>query len=78
MPLTKQYSVGRVWSSPWLDEDSNRKLTTALTNIRREIEMGITRYLTVDGEILSETRNSVESDYIPDPLGSTAALLSTT
>jgi len=31
-------------------------------------------YLTVDGEILSETRNGVESDYIPDPLGSTAAL----
>jgi RHS repeat-associated protein len=32
-------------------------------------------YLTVRGQILSETRNGVESDYIPDPLGSTAALI---
>jgi len=31
-------------------------------------------YLTVQGEVLSETRSGVESDYIPDPLGSTAAL----
>jgi len=31
-------------------------------------------YLTVEGEIISETRNGVESDYIPDPLGSTVAL----
>lgn len=36
--------------------------------------MGVTSYLTLDGEILSETRNGVESDYIPDPLGSTSAL----
>ena len=33
------------------------------------------RYLTIDGEIVSETRNGVRSDYIPDPLGSTAALI---
>ncbi len=33
------------------------------------------RYLTIDGEIISETRNGVRSDYIPDPLGSTAALI---
>jgi len=32
------------------------------------------KYLTVDGEILSETRSGSRSDYIPDPLGSTAAL----
>lgn len=32
-------------------------------------------YLTVNGEILSETRNGVESDYVPDPLGSTVALI---
>lgn len=32
-------------------------------------------YLTINGEILSETRDGVESDYIPDPLGSTAALI---
>ncbi len=37
--------------------------------------MGVTSYLTAKGEILSETRNGVESNYIPDPLGSTAALL---
>ena len=36
--------------------------------------MGVTSYLTVNGEILSETRSGVESDYIPDPQGSTAAL----
>ena len=33
------------------------------------------RYLTIDGEIVSETRSGVRSDYIPDPLGSTAALI---
>ena len=37
--------------------------------------MGVTSYLTIDGEILSETRSGIESDYIPDPLGSTAALI---
>ena len=33
------------------------------------------RYLTVNGEILSEKRNAARRDYLPDPLGSTAALL---
>jgi len=37
--------------------------------------MGVTSYLVVGGEIISETRNGVKSDYIPDPLGSTAALI---
>ena len=37
--------------------------------------MGVTSYLTWEGEILSETRSGVESDYLPDPLGSTSALL---
>lgn len=37
--------------------------------------MGVTSYLTLEGEILSETRSGVESDYIPDPQGSTAALI---
>ena len=37
--------------------------------------MGLTNYLTWGGEILSETRAGVEADYLPDPLGSTAALL---
>jgi RHS repeat-associated protein len=32
-------------------------------------------YLTIDGEIVSETRSGVRSDYIPDPLGSMAALI---
>jgi RHS repeat-associated protein len=31
-------------------------------------------YTTLDGEIISETRNGVESDYLPDPLGNTVAL----
>ncbi len=33
------------------------------------------RYFSVDGEVLSETRNGVECDYVPNPLGSTVALL---
>lgn len=33
------------------------------------------RYTVFDGEILSETRNGVKRDYVPDPLGSTIALL---
>ncbi len=37
--------------------------------------MPVISYLTWEGEILSETRSGVESDYLPDPLGSTAALL---
>ena len=36
------------------------------------------RYLTIDGEIVSETRSGVRNDYIPDPLGSTAALINST
>lgn len=32
-------------------------------------------YLVVNGEILSETRSGIESDYIPDPLGSAAELI---
>ncbi len=39
--------------------------------------MGIVNYLTIDGEIVSETRGGVDSDYIPDPLGSTAKLINT-
>jgi RHS repeat-associated protein len=39
--------------------------------------MGVVNYLTVEGEILSETRNGVDSDYIPDPLVSTAKLVTT-
>jgi len=35
-------------------------------------------YLTVDGEIISETRSGVRADYIPDPLGSTAARTNST
>jgi len=40
--------------------------------------MPVTRYLTVDGEILSEKRGSAKRDYLPDPLGSTVALLDST
>jgi len=35
-------------------------------------------YTTINGEIVSEKRNGVPSDYIPDALGSTIALLSDT
>ncbi len=36
--------------------------------------MAVTSYLTIAGEIVTETRNGVRADYLPDPLGSTAAL----
>ena len=39
--------------------------------------MGVIDYLVTNGIILSETRGGIESDYIADPLGSTAALMST-
>ena len=39
--------------------------------------MGIVDYLVTNGIILSETRGGVETDYIADPLGSTADLMST-
>ena len=35
-------------------------------------------YTTINGQIVSEKRNGVPSDYIPDALGSTIALLSDT
>ncbi len=37
--------------------------------------MATIRYTTVDGEILSENRGGTIRDYVPDPLGSTRALL---
>jgi RHS repeat-associated protein len=36
------------------------------------------RYTVVDGEVLSELRGGVKRDYVPDPLGSTVALLDST
>jgi RHS repeat-associated protein len=39
--------------------------------------MSVTSYLVINGQIISETRNNVESDYIADGLGSTAALMNT-
>jgi len=36
------------------------------------------RYTTVNGEIIAEKRNGVRSLYVPDPLGSTVALLDNT
>ena len=35
-------------------------------------------YLVLDGEIISENRNGVERDYLPDPQGNTIALLDNT
>jgi RHS repeat-associated protein len=40
--------------------------------------MGTVRYTVLDGEIVSENRNGTERDYVPDPLGSTVALLDNT
>src|ERR1051326_1864163 len=40
--------------------------------------MGVVNYTVIDGEIIAETRDSVEHDYVPDPLGSTVALLDNT
>ena len=36
------------------------------------------RYTVIDGEIIAEKRNGVRSLYVPDPLGSTVALLDNT
>ena len=36
------------------------------------------RYTVIDGEVVSENRGGVERDYVPDPLGSTVALLDNT
>lgn len=40
--------------------------------------MGTVRYTVFDGEILSESRDGIKRDYVPDPLGSTVALLDST
>src|SRR5215470_4156698 len=40
--------------------------------------MGTVRYTTVNGEVIAEKRNGVRSLYVPDPLGSTVALLDNT
>src|SRR5436309_165257 len=36
------------------------------------------RYTVLDGEVVSEKRSGAERDYVPDPLGSTVALLDST
>lgn len=36
------------------------------------------RYTTIDGEIVAQKRNGVRKSYVPDPLGSTIALLDNT
>ena len=40
--------------------------------------MGTVRYTVIDGEVVSELRGGVKRDYVPDPLGSTVALLDNT
>jgi RHS repeat-associated protein len=37
--------------------------------------MGTVRYTTVNGEVIAEKRGGVRRQYVPDPLGSTVALL---
>lgn len=36
------------------------------------------RYTVIDGEVIAEKRNGVRKQYVPDPLGSTVALLDNT
>lgn len=36
------------------------------------------RYTTIDGEVIAENRNGVYKTYVPDPLGSTVAMLDKT
>src|SRR5437016_1116207 len=36
------------------------------------------RYTVLDGEVVSENRGGAKRDYVPDPLGSTIALLDNT
>ena len=40
--------------------------------------MATVRYTTINGEIIAEKRNGVRRTYVPDPLGSTVALLDNT
>jgi RHS repeat-associated protein len=40
--------------------------------------MGVVNYTVIDGEIISESRDGTERDYVPDPLGSTVALIDNT
>src|SRR5947209_7186537 len=40
--------------------------------------MPTARYTTINGEIIAEKRNGVRRTYVPDPLGSTVALLDNT
>jgi len=40
--------------------------------------MSTVRYTVMDGELLSENRDATKRDYVPDPLGSTIALLDAT
>lgn len=37
--------------------------------------MGVVRYTVIDGEVVAEKRAGVRRQYVPDPLGSTVALL---
>jgi RHS repeat-associated protein len=37
--------------------------------------MGTVRYTVIDGEVIAEKRGGVRRQYVPDPLGSTVALL---
>src|ERR1041385_6090551 len=40
--------------------------------------MPVTNYTCINGEVLSENSNGTKRDYVPDPLGSTVALLDNT
>ena len=40
--------------------------------------MGVVRYTVINGEVIAEKRNGVRKLYVPDPQGSTVALLDNT
>ena len=57
---------------------SRLKVYDGRCRAERRAVMGTVRYTVLDGEIVSENRNGVIRDYVPDPLGSTVALLDNT
>src|SRR3954470_18489623 len=65
--------------SRWSASEPGNALTTFTWGRQRlpdgEDVMGTVSYAVVDGEIISEDRDGAFRQYVPDPLGSTVALL---
>src|SRR5258708_686895 len=56
----------------------NHNCTDAARKARGTQMPATGRYTTINGEIITEKRNGVRSLYVPDPVGSTVALLDNT